>query len=427
MADNEDKREPDLEESSQQQPKRQRRTKWDAPAPTPATIAYGSAPTAPTTAIGLPVVMPPTLSAPQVPLTHVASAAFQMPPSSTAVLPNPVVNLPPQQQLAVQQALMKMNLPSSVTPAVVAAAPSAASIAQRIYVGSIHYDVKESDIVALFSPFGNITKSDMSIDPMTGRSKGFCFLEFSDAASAEAAQAMNGFEFAGRKIKVGRPMHGQGQGAGQQQVGATNMNMMMGVGSAAGGLGGMLGAALGSLGGGLSAGLYNHQAVGGGAAVPAMVAVPQPIVNMLIIRNVRMEILEEDLNGIFSAFGKLVSCKLLDDPKDESRTIAAAPSSSSTVRTRCAVVEYADASIATAAAGAMNNFDLGGALLHVEAASKDKVNAIFYPPPPPKVGKSVLLEQMVVLEDVDDPELKDEIAEEAEKYGVLTVSTTKYI
>ena len=50
----------------------------------------------------------------------------------------------------------------------------------------------------------------MTLDPLTGRSKGFCFLEFSDPACAEAAQAMDGFELAGRKIKVGRPVHGTG-------------------------------------------------------------------------------------------------------------------------------------------------------------------------------------------------------------------------
>jgi hypothetical protein len=71
--------------------------------------------------------------------------------------------------------------------------------------------------VTLFSTFGTITKSEMTMDPQTGRSKGFCFLEFADPACAEAAMAMDGFELAGRKIKVGRPLHGQQQ---QQQAAA---------------------------------------------------------------------------------------------------------------------------------------------------------------------------------------------------------------
>lgn len=48
----------------------------------------------------------------------------------------------------------------------------------------------------------------MSIDPATQRSKGFCFVEYEDPASAEACMVMNGFELAGRKIKVGRPNQG---------------------------------------------------------------------------------------------------------------------------------------------------------------------------------------------------------------------------
>jgi RNA recognition motif-containing protein len=66
---------------------------------------------------------------------------------------------------------------------------------------SIHYDLKESDIVTLFSSFGTITKSEMSMDSATGKSKGFCFLEYTDQASALAAHAMDGFELAGRKVR----------------------------------------------------------------------------------------------------------------------------------------------------------------------------------------------------------------------------------
>jgi hypothetical protein len=88
-----------------------------------------------------------------------------------------------------------------------------ADFTKQLMTRSIHYDLREPDLVALFSTFGTITKSEMTMDPQTGRSKGFCFLEFSDPACAEAAMAMDGFELAGRKIKVGRPLHGQGGAA----------------------------------------------------------------------------------------------------------------------------------------------------------------------------------------------------------------------
>lgn len=50
----------------------------------------------------------------------------------------------------------------------------------------------------------------MSIDAVTGRSKGFCFIEFDEPAYAEAAMVMDGFELAGRKIKVGWPAKAPG-------------------------------------------------------------------------------------------------------------------------------------------------------------------------------------------------------------------------
>jgi len=54
--------------------------------------------------------------------------------------------------------------------------------------------------MALFSCFGTITKFDLSHDPATGRSKGYCFLEYADPAAAQAAMSMDGFEIANRKV-----------------------------------------------------------------------------------------------------------------------------------------------------------------------------------------------------------------------------------
>jgi len=71
----------------------------------------------------------------------------------------------------------------------------------RIYVGSLQYELTEANIRALFSSFGNIREIDMSLEPGTNRSKGFCFITYDNPASAEAALALNGMEVAGRKVK----------------------------------------------------------------------------------------------------------------------------------------------------------------------------------------------------------------------------------
>lgn len=65
---------------------------------------------------------------------------------------------------------------------------------------SLHYDLKEEDIIKVFSAFGPVTRCDMSFEPTTGKSKGFCFLEFAEPMYAEAAMIMNGFEIGGRKV-----------------------------------------------------------------------------------------------------------------------------------------------------------------------------------------------------------------------------------
>ncbi len=66
----------------------------------------------------------------------------------------------------------------------------------------------------------------MSEEPGTGRSKGFCFLEFSEPQFAEASMIMNGMEVAGRKIKVGRPTQGA------SSIAAANLTSTMGIGIA---------------------------------------------------------------------------------------------------------------------------------------------------------------------------------------------------
>lgn len=46
----------------------------------------------------------------------------------------------------------------------------------RIYIGSLHYELGEAEIRMAFSPFGEIKSVDMSYEPNTGKSKGYCFL-----------------------------------------------------------------------------------------------------------------------------------------------------------------------------------------------------------------------------------------------------------
>jgi RNA recognition motif-containing protein len=76
-------------------------------------------------------------------------------------------------------------------------------MAKKLYVGSLSYDTNESGLRGLFEPFGTLLSVAVIIDKMTGRSKGFGFVEFEDSNAADEAIAqINGKEVDGRTLTV---------------------------------------------------------------------------------------------------------------------------------------------------------------------------------------------------------------------------------
>lgn len=60
-----------------------------------------------------------------------------------------------------------------------------------------------SDIYTLFSPFGNVVSARIMVDRATGRSRGFAFVSYDNAASAQMAiQALDGFTVGRKRLKV---------------------------------------------------------------------------------------------------------------------------------------------------------------------------------------------------------------------------------
>lgn len=73
----------------------------------------------------------------------------------------------------------------------------------KIYVGNLSYSSSEDDIRTAFSQFGTVDSVDVIIDRNSGRSKGFGFVEMSDAAEAKAAiEGLNGKDLDGRSLNV---------------------------------------------------------------------------------------------------------------------------------------------------------------------------------------------------------------------------------
>jgi RNA recognition motif-containing protein len=73
----------------------------------------------------------------------------------------------------------------------------------NIFIGSLPYSVKDSDLQGFFEEYGEVSSARIITDKMTGRSKGFGFVEMSDEAAAKKAiEELNGAELEGRTIVV---------------------------------------------------------------------------------------------------------------------------------------------------------------------------------------------------------------------------------
>ena len=99
----------------------------------------------------------------------------------------------------------------------------------KLYVGGIPYRTTEDDMKAAFSEAGEVVSVSIISDRMTGRSRGFGFVEMADEAQAQAAiDRWDGKEFDGRMLSVSmarpqgdrpagdRPARGGGFGGGNR-------------------------------------------------------------------------------------------------------------------------------------------------------------------------------------------------------------------
>ncbi len=81
-------------------------------------------------------------------------------------------------------------------------------MAKKLYVGNLSYGTTSESLKAGFQAAGNVIKADVLTDKMTGRSRGFGFVEMEDADAEKAISMFDGKDFEGRMIKVNeaRPM-----------------------------------------------------------------------------------------------------------------------------------------------------------------------------------------------------------------------------
>jgi len=100
-------------------------------------------------------------------------------------------------------------------------------MSRKLYVGNLPYEIGEADLQALFAQAGAVESVTVMRDQMTGRARGFAFVEMgSDEDAQKAITTLNAREFGGRTLTVNeaRPKTersggggGYGGGGGQRR------------------------------------------------------------------------------------------------------------------------------------------------------------------------------------------------------------------
>jgi len=91
---------------------------------------------------------------------------------------------------------------------------------KKLYVGNLSYSVTSETLTQVFSAYGKVASADVIMDRMSGRSKGFGFVEMtSDAEAVAAIAGTNGMDVEGRAMIVNEarpqaPRVGGGGGGG---------------------------------------------------------------------------------------------------------------------------------------------------------------------------------------------------------------------
>jgi RNA recognition motif-containing protein len=88
----------------------------------------------------------------------------------------------------------------------------------RIYVGNLSYEITEEELREEFGAFGEVASVDIITDRVSGRPKGFGFVEMPSASEGQAAiAALNGKTLEERTLSVNeaRPRSESGRGGGR--------------------------------------------------------------------------------------------------------------------------------------------------------------------------------------------------------------------
>jgi cold-inducible RNA-binding protein len=99
-------------------------------------------------------------------------------------------------------------------------------MSNKLFVGNLSFNTTENDLNDAFAAFGSVTETNLMMDRMTNRPRGFGFVTMSSAEEAQKAiEGLNGKEIDGRAltVNVARPREdrpaGGGGGGGRREFG----------------------------------------------------------------------------------------------------------------------------------------------------------------------------------------------------------------
>lgn len=86
---------------------------------------------------------------------------------------------------------------------------------KKLYVGNLPFDTTQQDLETAFQTYGSVTSAVIITDRMTGRSRGFGFVEMATEAEAQAAiDGLNNKDFGGRNMTVNFAREREDRGGG---------------------------------------------------------------------------------------------------------------------------------------------------------------------------------------------------------------------
>ena len=73
---------------------------------------------------------------------------------------------------------------------------------KTIYVGNLPFTATTDEVTELFEQYGSVESVNLVTDQLTGRPRGFGFVEMDDTDADAAISALDGVAFGGRNLKV---------------------------------------------------------------------------------------------------------------------------------------------------------------------------------------------------------------------------------